>query len=110
MNWVTERLGGKAIINAGNGTEKRAREAIQELSGAIAKRQLYTHTGWRKIGEAWFYLHGGSAIGATGAVSGVDVALPDALKLLTLPCPPEGERLARAVRASLDLLDLARSR
>jgi hypothetical protein len=98
MNWVTERLGGEAIINAGNGTEKRAREAIQELSGAIAKRQLYTHTGWRKIGEAWFYLHGGGAIGATGAVSGVDVALPDALKLLTLPCPPEGRNVSTTLR------------
>ena len=107
MNWVTERLGGEAIINAGHGTEKRAREAIQELSGAIAKRRLYTHAGWRKIGEEWFYLHGGGAIGAAGAVSGVDVALPEALKLLTLPEPPEGERLARAVRASLDLLALA---
>ena len=30
----------------------------------VERRTEYTHTGWRKIGGAWAYLHGGGAIGA----------------------------------------------
>ena len=45
----------------------------------MAERTVYTHTGWRKLDGKWAYLHGGGAIGASGAVAGVETSLPAAL-------------------------------
>lgn len=105
LNWVMELAAGKAVLYAGQGTRDHARAAIQILSGEFPERRVYTHTGWRKVGDAWLYLHADGAIGKDGLVAGVEVALPDALKRYQLPTPPDGEELRGAVRASLGLLD-----
>jgi hypothetical protein len=73
----------------------------------MAERTVYTHTGWRKLDGEWAYLHGGGALGATGAVTGVETSLPAALAPLILPAPPTGPELRNAIRASLAVLDLA---
>ncbi|HEX5504878.1 MAG TPA: DUF3854 domain-containing protein, partial [Thermomicrobiales bacterium] len=79
MNWPVEHLGAGAIVYPGQGAREHTRAAIQLLSGEIAERRVYTHTGWREHGGGWVYLHAGGAIAAGGTVAGVAVALPGAL-------------------------------
>jgi hypothetical protein len=111
MKWVTEHLGVRAVIAAGMGIKDQVREAIQLLSSKqMVERTVHTHTGWRKLDGDWAYLHGGGALGATGAVTGVETALPAALAPFSLPASPTGAELRRAIRASLAVLDLAPDR
>jgi hypothetical protein len=105
MAWVTGAWHGEAVVYAGQGTRDHLRAAVELLSPGRARRTVYAHTGWRRIGGGWHYLHAGGAIGPHGNAPGVEVALPDPLAGFALPAPPEGEELARAVRASLALLD-----
>jgi hypothetical protein len=107
MGWVTEQLGAKAVVFPGFGLQDHLRAAIQLLSSEVVQRQIYSHTGWRKLGEEWVYLHAGGAIGQSGLVPDVTVHLPDALAGFRLPAPPTGAELATAIRASLAILDLA---
>lgn len=106
MRWVPEKLGARAIVNAGMGTRDHARAAIQHLSDRVAVQTVYTHLGWRQIGREWVYLHAGGVVGTVGTVSGTRVDPPEQLRLYTLPDPPTGETLTRAIRASLRTLDL----
>lgn len=110
MSWVVEHLGARAVVYAGQTVRDHARAAIQLLSTNIVQRTVYTHTGWRKIDGRWVYLHAGGAIGAEGEVAGIETRLPDALALFSLPMPPSGEELQRAIRASLSLLELLPAR
>jgi hypothetical protein len=108
MKWVPEHLGARAVIAAGMGIKDQVREAIQLLSTTqMAERTVHTHTGWRKLDGDWAYLHGGGALGATGAVTGVETSLPAALAPFSLPASPTGAELKGAIRASLTVLDLA---
>jgi hypothetical protein len=107
MAWVPEHLGARAIVYPGFGLRDRARAAMQTLSGEVPERHIYSHTGWRELAQGWVYLHGGGAIGAGGAVPGVEVGLPDALSGMVLPDPPVGEDLTAAIRASLRVADVA---
>ena len=76
----------------------------------MVERTVHTHTGWRKLDGGWAYLHGGGALGATGAVTGVETSLPAALAPFILPASPTGAELRSAIRASLAVLDLAPDR
>jgi hypothetical protein len=107
MVWPIEKLGGEAILAPGTGAKDHARAAIQLLSGDIARRTEFTHTGWRRIGHEWSYLHADGAIGRDGLYDSVKVKLPKHLVAFRLPEPPIGEQLNKAVRASLRFLDLA---
>jgi hypothetical protein len=107
MGWAAEHLGARAIVYPGLGVRDQARAAVQFLSDGIAERIVYSHSGWRELAGGWAYLHAGGAVGASGAVAGVEVALPDSLGRLELPMPPEAEDLRDAVWASLGLLDVA---
>lgn len=106
MRWPTEKLGPKAIVNAGLGTRDHTRAAIQHLSDQVEVRSVYTHLGWRKVGGEWLYLHAGGAVGTVGTVSGIEVDPPEQLRLYVLPDPPCGGDLIRALRASLESLRL----
>ncbi|HSL82886.1 MAG TPA: toprim domain-containing protein [Thermoanaerobaculia bacterium] len=106
MRWVPDKLGARAIVNAGMGTRDHARAAIQHLSDRVAVRTVYTHLGWREVGTEWVYLHADGAIGTVGTVSGIEVDPPEQLRLYTLPDPPTGKELTRAIRASLRCLPL----
>ena len=105
MRWPVERWGPRAVVLAGASTADHTRAALQLLSGDVPRRIVYAHTGWRKIGEDWFYLHGGGAIGKDGPAADIAVSLPDALARFDLPEPPDGPALAEAIRASLRMLD-----
>jgi hypothetical protein len=105
LEWVTPAWQGEAVIYAGLGTRDHLRAALELLSPDRARRTEFLHTGWRKIGDEWFYLHAGGAIGANGPAAGVEVSLPGPLAGFQLPAPPTGKDLAAAVRASLGMLD-----
>jgi hypothetical protein len=105
MHWPVEQLGAGALVYP-SGNREHARAAIQLLSGP-EQRCIYTHTGFRTLGEYYGFLHAGGAIGPDGPLPGIQVALPDALGTLSLPEPPVGKQLHRAIRASLRLLELA---
>ena len=68
MSWVTEAWGMAPVIFAGQGKKDHLRAAIQMLSGAVPRRTIYGHLGWRRIGDRWAFLHCGGAIGADGAI------------------------------------------
>lgn len=69
----------------------RTRAAIQFLSTTdVAKRSVYTHTGWRKIGDEWVYLDSGGAIGTFGTVPGAETSLSGGLRAFEIPSPLEG--------------------
>jgi hypothetical protein len=112
MAWPVREWGMSAIVNAGQGAKDHLRAAIQHASKDAVRRTVYLHTGWRRIGDAWVYLHAGGAIGADGPVADVAVSLEGTLAQFRLPDPPTGEELIGAVRASLALLntDLAPDR
>ena len=108
MGWVLGKLGPEAIVYPGQA--QHARAAVQALSHGIRREQVFVHTGWRKLGGQWVYLHAGGVIGAAGPVAGVQVQLPEQLAGYELRVPGDDEGLRRAVRASLCLLDLAPDR
>ena len=85
MGWVVPAWGTRAVVYAGQGTKDHLRAALQLLSGDVPRRTVYAHLGWRKVGDAWVYLHAGGGIGPAGAVD-VPVALPP--RWPASPCPP----------------------
>src|SRR3981081_3155183 len=106
MQAFPEHLGAGAVIAAGMGIKDQVREAIQLLSAQqMVERTVHTHTGWRKLDGGWVYLHGGGALGATGAIAGVETTLPAALAPFSLPASPTAAELRSAIRASLAVLD-----
>src|SRR5215210_2867664 len=108
MAWVARHLGASAFVYPGFGYEKHAAVAVQSLSGEITERKYFAHTGWREIEGEWACLHAGGAIGPKGTLTDIEVAMDDGrLGNYVLPDPATGEEMARAVNASLRLLDLA---
>src|ERR1700687_5108569 len=81
-----------------------ARTAIQSHSMTAEERCIYTHTGWRQIGGCWAFLPAGGAIGANGAVPGVNVRLTCPLGRYELRLPANPDALRNAVQSSLRLI------
>jgi hypothetical protein len=108
LSWVSSQLGPEAVISPGRDTAQRLRAAIQYLSKPVPRRDTYTYTGWRKIGEQWVYLHAGGGLGAEGHVLDLSVALQgEVLPRFRLPVPPPtGEALHQAVQACVELFDV----
>lgn len=107
LGWIIAQWGARAVVYAGNGLKDHLRAALQVLSGDAPRRVVFAHTGWRRIEDRWCYLHAGGAIGAEGAVPGIEVDPGGRLQGFVLPLPPEGEALREAIRASLGLLSVA---
>lgn len=105
MGWVSELWGSDVIVSPGNNNRDYLRHAVQQVSfGGNKERQtVYTHTGWRKIGGRWVYLHAGGAIGAEGVT--VDVSNEGYLTKYTIPAST-GNRQEAAGKA-LRFLDVA---
>ncbi|MEW6771236.1 MAG: DUF927 domain-containing protein [Bacillota bacterium] len=100
MSWVAQ-WGIDAVISAGMGAKDRLREAIQLASKGAKQERVYTHIGWRKIGDNWVYLHAGGAVGADGVLVEPE---SDALKRYTLPADGSVEA---GLQAGLRLLEIA---
>lgn len=108
MRWVARSWGAQAIIMPDRNVRECLRAAIQILSGQSPVKTIYTHLGWRFVeGLGWIYLHAGGAIGAGGPVDDVLVDPDGRLGDYHLPEPPEGDALAKAVRASIRTLSVA---
>ena len=110
MGWPLEGWGADGFVFPGSSVKDDARAALLTLSRAagMERRTVHTRTGWANIpGAGMVFLTAGACIGAAGAVPGVGVSLLGKLKHFTLPEPPGGNAEAEAVRAVLDLLELA---
>jgi hypothetical protein len=104
MNWPIERIGPAAIVNPNQ--KDWARAAVQTFSTDVQEQRIFTHTGWRKVGEVVLYLHGAGAIGASGAVPNVDVRLSGPLAHYQLDLPQSNQALVEAIQASLRMVGL----
>ena len=110
MAWPSKQWHSGCLVEPGAGIKDALRAAIQTLSNKeslVERRTLFTHTGWRKVGGAWVYLHGCGGLGAGGPVAGIETDLGD-LARYTLPEPSKTkqERL-EAAQASSGSLSLA---
>lgn len=65
--WIEKHLGSKAIVTAGASMENHLINAIKYCSDA-REAFHYAHTGWRLIGESYYYLHNGGVVGQVGQV------------------------------------------
>lgn len=107
MEWPLAKLGATASIAPGGWATDHIRAAIQALSArdGIPSGTVYTHTGWRLIGERWAFLMPGGSIGADA----VDVALPRGLDHFAFPALPDADVIPRladaAFRAMLALAE-----
>ncbi len=110
LAWIAEHVGAQAYLTASQGSERKLREAITRLSGTIAGRTVYAHTGWTRRGDDWLFLHADGAVGADGVVPQIEVELPSALANFKLPAPADGEALHEAIAAAIGLLELAPDR
>jgi hypothetical protein len=107
LEWVAQRWGTDAILNAGPGIRDHARAAIHYLSTNIDREMIFGHTGWIELDGAMVYLHAGGAIGAARGPDNLRVELDATLQRYSLPTPPTGAALRSAVQASLRWLELA---
>jgi hypothetical protein len=107
MSWVMVNWGTEAVVNASPNCKDHLRAAMQMMSPDVVHRRVYSHIGWREIGDAWHYLHAGGAIGKDGNSTAVQVSLNGNLARYLLPDPPDGQALVDAVRASFAVMDLA---
>jgi len=96
--WAGLAWGAKAAIRPRE--EKEIRYCIQRIAQGIPETVVYTHLGWRQIGDSRVYLHAGGAIGSES----VEVEISDRLRRYSLP-PRTGD-IKEALRASLSLLEL----
>ena len=62
MNWPMEHIGAGAALYPGFSVKDHARAAIQFMSGEPPERTVYTHLGWRRINETYYYLHAGGPL------------------------------------------------
>jgi hypothetical protein len=105
MNWPIELMGPQAITYPNQ--REYARAAIQCFSISAEEQRVYTHSGWREIDGHAVFLHASGAIGENGIVPGVNVNLPGALARFELSSASQLTTLAAAVRAGLNLIELA---
>ncbi|WP_344289457.1 hypothetical protein [Streptomyces synnematoformans] len=110
--WAAQAIGASAVITPMSRDEAHVATAAQYLGdGQWESCTTYAHTGWRSdIGGGWRFLTASGALGAAGLDTSVSVDLgTDHLNLYALPDPlaVAPKVLAEAVRASVELLDVA---
>jgi hypothetical protein len=102
LNWVGPSWGAQAAMEAGWIVKDEIRHCIQTMAsnGCIPEETVFTHLGWRKIDGQWTYFHAGGAIDSQAKVE-------PHMRLARYVLPEKGENLKEALKASLDLLDVA---
>ncbi|MBU0494998.1 MAG: DUF927 domain-containing protein, partial [Chloroflexi bacterium] len=98
---LLDAVGSAAVIEPRRGAYFK--RAVQYLSPAPARREVFSHTGWRTFGERRVFLTAGGALGYPD--SDICVDLDGSLNRYTLPLEPQDP--GAALRASLRTLDLA---
>ena len=56
FNWMAERWGMDCILEVGKTVKDCVRHAIQTTAAHAEKKTVFAVTGWKKIGEEWYYL------------------------------------------------------
>ena len=104
MNWPSAKWGFDAIREVQSNVPGHVLRAAQELGREYATNVVvYTHMGWRRIGDSWCYLHSGGVIGDEAAQVELDC------KIAAYALPNHVENQQEAVKASLRLKDVAPS-
>lgn len=102
MNWPSCKWGFSAITEVQSNVTGHLRRVTQALGNVFAQATtVYTHMGWRRIGDSWCYLHSGGVIGDEAA----QVELDHDVVGYTLP--DHADSYQEAVRASLCMKDVA---
>jgi len=99
LGWIKPNWGAAAAVAPGRSLGPHLVNAIQAHSRDFKRRTVFCHSGWRKIGGAWRYLHGGGAIGPG---EDLEVDLGENLGNYRLPAPGGLE----AAQASLRFLEI----
>jgi hypothetical protein len=98
--WVERIVGAGGIVPSQD--FPKLTEAIKRFSlGTTTTERVYRHTGWRKINEELFYLHGGGAVGAKGLRTDLRVELPLKLSSFTLLEPFDPADVQPAIERSM---------
>ncbi|MCX7108687.1 MAG: bifunctional DNA primase/polymerase [Proteobacteria bacterium] len=109
LSWVTSEWGARPLIHAGNSIKDHLRTAIQGLLPCEKRRKVYGHTGWRKVGDEWLFLHGGGGIGVDGHKADIEVKVGEGNMRHYRFDEGGGGDLCADVRASLRILDISAS-
>jgi hypothetical protein len=106
QQWAAKAAGVSALVMPGLSVADHLRVAVQSRSGNVARRIIYAHTGWRRIGGHWAYLTSSGALGAGRLDTSVAVDLGP-LSGYALPDVPGVRDVRAAVRETIALADLA---
>ncbi len=107
MTWVSSEWGARPLVHAGSSIKDHLRTAIQGLVPCGKRRTVYGHTGWRKLGNDWLFLHGGGAIGAGGCLADIEVRAGEGnMRRYCFEADGGGDPCAD-IRSSLRLLDIS---
>ncbi len=100
FNWMAERWGMDCILEVGKAVKDCVRHAIQTTAAHAEKKNVFAVTGWKKIGEGWYYLMPGDdrfTVELPGKMHGYGMErsyemldIQTAASLLWQPLAPEG--------------------
>lgn len=101
MEWITPSWGAQASLEVGWLIKDEVRHCIQSMvaKGSVPEETVFTHLGWRKIGDRWAYLHAGGAIGPLAQVE-------TPKRLANYILPTNTDHLKEALTLSINLLDI----
>ena len=105
MNWIAQKWGLSVTVELPRQKNlAHIWRVSQELGREFAKDTIiYTHMGWRRIGDRWCYLHSGGVIG--DEVAQVELARD----VVGYTLPDHTDSYQEAVKASLCMKDVAPS-
>lgn len=106
QQWATKAVGMSALVMPGLAVADHLRVAVQSRSRAVTRHTVYTHTGWRRVGERWAYLTATGGLGAEGLDESVSVDLGP-LDSYALPAVRDVRDVRGSVNISLALADIA---
>jgi hypothetical protein len=106
QQWAAKAAGTAALVMPGMAIADHLRVAVQSGSRSVARKTVYTHTGWRTIGGSHVYLTASGALGGEGLDESVTVDL-GSLSGYALPAVTDLTALREAIRASIGLLVVA---
>jgi len=105
MTWLKSNWGYSASIAPNSSAKTHLEYAISAAGHKCAERStVYTHTGWRKIGGQWAFLHGKGAIGAGNVQVELDAGLDRYF------FPDNSGSYAEPYKRELDFLDVSTSK
>ena len=109
MTWVSSEWGARPLVHAGSSIKDHLRAAIQSVIPCDRRRTVYGHTGWRKLGDEWLFLHGGGGLGAGGGRADIEVRAGEGNMRRYQFDTEGGGDLCADIRSSLRLLDISAS-